>query len=370
MKKNAEALKKTLGNYSSLLIIIKGSPDPDALASAFALKVLADYLLVDSYISATTKLSLPQNRALVSRLNIPINFAETHPEAEKFEAYAVVDHPDATVQGLTGNIPCAAHIDHHKKSEEEILCDIKITYEDAGSTSTIIALIFRELHLEIKPTLLCAVSTALIYGIQTDTDKYRHAGKFDYEAINYLSKYADNQIINKITGLPMSEKTAVLLAKAVQEQEIYMDWLITGIGYIKEVHRDSIAIIADFLLARHKEKVVFVFAIIEGDKNSRERLRLDVSIRTEDEEMLLNDIIKSITYTGGARKFKGAYQIDIDYFFNSPDRDLLWDLIKTTTVATIKNQKDTYSIKRIRGAFRRFIDKITGKKEISVRKSE
>jgi len=334
MKKHAKQLQQVLSGYSSILIVIKGSPDPDALASSFALKVLCDFMNIDSTISATTRLSLPQNKALVSQLKIPIHFSKKVPEADRFDAYVVLDHQSPQVPGLTGRIPCAAHIDHHEKLPEDITCGYRIVDKEVGSTSTIMALLFKEISPGLEPSLMEAVATALIYGIQTDTDKYRHAEHLDYEAINFLSKYGDNRIINKITGLPMSEKTAFLLAAAVQNQVVYKDWLIAGVGFVDENTRDSIAIIADFLLARQQLKMVIVYAVIEG--GLKNRYRLDASLRTSDEEMPLNEIIQSISSTGGARRFKGAYQVDLDYFYHTPDREILWRLVADTTLEAIK----------------------------------
>lgn len=359
MKKHAEKIQEVLSHYSRLLIVIKGSPDPDVLASTFALKVLCDSMNVESRISATTRLSLPQNKELVSQLHIPIDFAKEVPDADHYDAYAVLDHQSPEVPGLTGRIPCALHIDHHEILTGEIICGHRIVDEKVGSTSTIMTLLYKELMPEIEDSRMKAVATALIYGIQTDTDKYRHAEPLDYEAINFLSKYSDNGIINKITGLPMSEKTARLLGTAVQNQIIYKDWLISGVGFIDENTRDSIAIIADFLLSRQQLKMVIVYAIVEG--GNRKSYRLDASLRTSDEEMPLNEIIQSIASTGGARKFKGAYQVDLSYFYHTPDRDALWELASKTTVEAIKHQRDTYTSKRIMGAFARFFRRISGK---------
>jgi len=359
MKKHAQQLQQVLSGYSSILIVIKGSPDPDALASSFALKVLCDFMNIDSMISATTRLSLPQNKALVSQLKIPIHFSKKVPEADRFDAYIVPDHQSPEVTGLTGRIPCAAHIDHHEKLPEDITCGYRIVEEQVGSTSTIMALLFKEICPDIEPSLMKDIATALIYGIQTDTDKYRHAEHLDYKAINFLSKFSDDKIINKITGLPMSEKTALLLAAAVQNQIIYKDWLITGVGFIEENTRDSIAIIADFLLARQQLKMVIVYAVIEG--GAKNRYRLDASLRTSDEEMPLNDIIQSISSTGGARRFKGAYQVDLDYFSHTPDREKLWHLVAETTLETVKHQRDTYTAQRIKGAFSRLFRVLKGR---------
>lgn len=349
-------LKTALSKYGNLLILIKGSPDPDAIGSSFALKVICDHLGIKSAIYASNEMSLPQNKAIVKDLEIPIHFSKTPPPAEEYDAYSVLDHQSAIVKDISGKIPCAVHIDHHEKIADDEKADFELITEDAGSVSTIMALLLKEMKLTgDDAALISHVSTALLYGIQTDTDNYKHAGQLDYEAMQFLSHHADNNIISKITDFPLSEKMINLLGIALENMVIHKDWLISGIGFIAENYRDSIAIIADFLLQRQNITSVIIFAAIE--KNNGKNLVIDASMRTKNENLNLDDLIKAITPEGGGRKYKGAYQVNIDYFINCPDKTLLWDVIKLTTVEALKKKRDMIRIIELKGFYKKLRNK-------------
>jgi len=209
---------------------------------------------------------------------------------------------------------------------------------EAGSTCTIIALLLQNVDIEFKYSEKRNIMTALLFGIQTDTDNYNLASQCDFEALMHVTSEADNELINKISGVPMSAVTSIGLDKAVTEHIIYKDWFIAGVGYIKESDRDSIAIIADILVKRYQASIVFVFAIVY--KKKVPRLMLDVSVRTKNAGIDLNRIIKNITLSGGARKFKGAFQADLDFFEHCQDKQSLWDIVSMTTIDAIKRQRD------------------------------
>ena len=77
-----------------------------------------------------------------------------------------------------------------------------------------------------------------------------------------------------------------------------------------------------------------MFALIE----KKEGLTLAASLRTASKRFDLNRFIKRITSEGGARAFKGAFQVDLDYFRYCPDRELLWKIVHMTTVEALKRQ--------------------------------
>ena len=72
----------------------------------------------------------------------------------------------------------------------------------------------------------------------------------------------------------------------------------------------------------------------------------------------LNDVIKAITAEGGARKFKGAYQINMDYFSRCPDRALLWDVIRLTTIEVLKKSRDELYITELKGFYNKLKNRI------------
>ncbi|MCP4131532.1 MAG: hypothetical protein GY754_11190 [bacterium] len=358
MEELAKKFESTLRKYSNILIFIKGSPDPDVIASSFALKSICDILGIRATISSPTELSLPQNKAFVKELDIPVKFEKNIHNPDKYDAYIITDHQSPAVENLTGKMPCAMHIDHHKSSDDETRVDFKLVSDDVGSASTLVSLLLKEMDIEIEDSLRSRIYTALLFGIQTDTDQYTHAVKKDYIALDFISKYSDNELINKISGIPLSEQAIHCLGEAIENKIIYKDWLIAGVGFLNEADRDSIAIIADFLLKIEEVSVIIVFAAIEKS-NSRE-LVLDASLRTSKENINLNDIIKEITPYGGARKFKGAYQVDIDYFVHCPDKHILWEVLNLTTIEILKKRRDGIRITELKGFYRnlkkRFLD--------------
>jgi nanoRNase/pAp phosphatase (c-di-AMP/oligoRNAs hydrolase) len=356
MELNPRALAAAITKYRNILIAIKGSPDPDAIASSYAIHAICRKLNVSSTIAASKKLSLPANRTFVSELDIPLHIAPDFPEPSHFDAYIVTDHPSPALYSPAHPLPCAVFIDHHEPADEEIMADYMLRNSDAGSTSTLVALILKNIYIEFDPEEMTHLATALLYGIYTDTDKYSHAGKLDYEALDYLSKYSDHEIFNRISSASLSKETLGLLKNAIESKITYKDWLIAGVGFVDAANRDSIAIIADFLLKREKCPTVIVFAAIEDA--SRRSLTLDASLRSASGIMNLDDIIKQITPQGGARKFKGAFQIDMDYFTHCPDRKILWEVIRLSTVELLKKSRDELMITELKGAYQKIRKRI------------
>lgn len=357
-KELSEKLVRVLREYQNLLIYIKGSPDPDAIGSSFALKIICDKLDIKSSILATIEPSLPQNRALIEKLNIPVNFISKFEDSDPWDSYAILDHQSVHLENITGKIPCAVQIDHHESVEEKEPIGLKITSEKVGATSTIMALILGEIELVLTEKERKRVTTALQYGIQTDTNHFVHATDLDYDALKYLSLFSDNNILQEILGIKLPEKAIKLFGRAIKSKHIYKEWLIAGIGFVDESLRDSIALIADFLLEKEKVSAVIVFAAIE--KDHRKKLTLDASVRTRDDGFNLDDLIKHISPDGGARRYKGAFQVNLDYFTSCPDRKLLWDVINQTTTATIKKQRDTLPIMELKTSFTKIRNKFLG----------
>ena len=335
-KEKAIELKNNIKRYKHLLIYIKGSPDPDALAASYMLKLICESFDIKATIDSPVPPSLPQNIRLIKDIHLPVQFKSIGDDVKKYDAYAVLDHQSVFEEGITGIIPCAIHIDHHEKTAENIPVEFEILMNDIGSTSAIIILLVKELGLQFDEQDWKKAATALYYGIQTDTDNFQQATPLDMEALAVIAPYTDKTILNKINHLPFPKEAMVTLNLALQNQVIYEEWLIAGIGYIDEKYRDNIAIIGDFLLKREDIATVVVFSIVAKEKG----LTLDASFRTRDEHLNLNRLIKELSKDGGARRYKGAFQVDLDYFVHAPDRDMLWKTVHDTTIEALKKKID------------------------------
>jgi nanoRNase/pAp phosphatase (c-di-AMP/oligoRNAs hydrolase) len=291
-----EAIKK----YPRLLIYIKGSPDPDAIGGSYVLKLLCEAHGTEGTIVSPREASLPQNIKIIKDLHLPIRFREVEDCKKHYDAYAILDHQSVFAAGITGVIPCAIHIDHHEPAAEEIPVEVQIQTGKAGSTSTLLIHLLKELKVTFENSHWRSAATALYYGIRTDTDDFQHAGELDHQALEIISPYVDRTILHRIDSLPFTKETMQFFHQALQNQMIYKDWLISGIGFINEKYRDNIGIIGDFLIKREGIEAVVIFGIVEKDN----RLVLDASFRTKNEKLNLNTLIKKITKEGGGPKIQ------------------------------------------------------------------
>ncbi len=354
IKKEKTLLFNTLKKCRYLLIYIKGSPDPDALASAFALQIICESLKVKSEIVSPMHVSLTQNLNFIKTLQIPIKFTEIK-DSSKYDSYAILDFPSTDLD-VKHNMFLALHIDHHKKTANKTTPKYELLIDKVNSVSTIFTLLMKEINPKLSKELSLRLYTALLFGLNTDTGNMSNAEEADREAHFFLSDKASPEIITALNESLYSEETLTIISKAIINQEIYKNWLIAGVGYVPHSLRDSIAICADFLLEQEDVVSVIVFSLIEN--KAERKLYLDASLRTKNRHLDLNHIIKSITSNGGGRNFKGAYQINLDYFFGCEFKTELWEITNKTTRTIIKDKRDNLSIIEFTGLFSKIKDDI------------
>ena len=171
--------------------------DPDALAAAVALKRLLHKFarLVD--IARVNEVTRPDNLAMIRYLRIPAKPWQPD-RAAGYDCFAMVDSQPGHHPSFAG-ITFSLVIDHHPFSDiaaalaPHAFCDIR---PGVGATSSIMAQYLRGMR-QIPGTLL---ATALLYGIRTDTGAFERAGgEEDLKAYQWLSKYADNNILRRIS---------------------------------------------------------------------------------------------------------------------------------------------------------------------------
>jgi len=355
MHKEAAQFIQAVTRYRSIAIYIPGSPDPDAIASAYAIKHILIHHNIEADIFAEKRLSLPQNQAFIDRLKIPVIFNKEI-NINKYDAYIVPDFQNNQVKNVSGKIPCAAHIDHHGKSMNTLKADFSLLRNDVGSTSTLMALIIKYAAIVFSENDMKSLATALTYGIQTDTDKYNNITSVDLEALVFLSDFTDNAILEGINNIPHSPLTLQYYYNAMENELVYKDWAFYGIGYIAARNRDSIAIVADIILKNSAHRVVAVFAIIEDHR--KKETYLDVSLRSGSSSVDLNRLIKKITPNGGGRRFKGAYQIKLNYLQNTPNRDMLWQVVEAATFESLRKSRDSLYITGLESIYGNFKNKV------------
>jgi nanoRNase/pAp phosphatase (c-di-AMP/oligoRNAs hydrolase) len=226
------------------LIHLQHNPDPDALASAEALRYLLQRLLgVDSVLAYTGRVSRAENRAMLRHLQIRIR-PSFHVRYADHDLLLVVDtHPGSgTCQLPDDRLPDVV-VDHHPARGD--LSGVRFLYYDPhfGSTSTMVGALLVENGIPFDARL----ATALTYGIRTDTmDLARSASEHDERIYREVYGRADKQILARIVGARVPQEHFVQLERALRHGEVTDFAVTTWLGAIE--HSDLVAEIADLLL--------------------------------------------------------------------------------------------------------------------------
>jgi len=242
------------GTEKRLAIRIHRSPDPDSIASATALRAIAESRGVEADIIYEGEIGRQENRAFVNLLGIElVSAAESDPES--YDTVAVVDY------AKTGEPEDAEGIDiivdhyEHDVEYDVAFSDIR---PNVSSTSTIMTKYIQELDL----TLDQEVATALLYGIRAETlDFKRDTTPADLTAAAYLYPFADHDTLEQVESPSMSAETLDVLAEAIRNREVEGSHLVSNAGFVR--NRDALSQAAQHLLNLEGITTTAVFAIAD-----------------------------------------------------------------------------------------------------------
>lgn len=220
------------------LILINA--DPDAMASAMALKRIMSHRVGDVAIARINEITRPDNLALVRSVRLHMQkFSPSLPAA--YDKFALVDSQPHH-SPLFRDIPFSLVIDHHPLPERPAAiayCDVRPEY---GSNSTLMTEYLY--NLKIRPGKLLA--TALQFGIKSDTASF--ARKFcdaDLRAYHYLAKFADQPLLSRIARSEFHRRWLPFFADACRSLHKAGSGQYVFIGKVE--NPDILVVIADFL---------------------------------------------------------------------------------------------------------------------------
>lgn len=240
--------------------------DPDALASALALKRIMVHKVHSVEIARINEVTRPDNLAMIRYLNIPVVAWKTE-NAGQYTRYAMVDsqpHHSKAFLGL--QFDCI--IDHHPLPRSvpttagcTVVCptvfrDIR---PSMGATSTMMARYLKALHIRPGPRL----ATALLYGIRTDTAAFeRSGGEDDFRAYQWLSRHADNNLLRRILRSEYLREWLPLFSRAFRSMA---DCRGGGaFASLNEVNSaDLLVAVADFFTRVHGLRWIAVSGVVD-----------------------------------------------------------------------------------------------------------
>jgi nanoRNase/pAp phosphatase (c-di-AMP/oligoRNAs hydrolase) len=192
IRERLERLRKTCEPAKDVFVIIYANPDPDALASALALKKILETKKRAVTIGYTGAIGRPENASMIRRLKIPAS-PVSEQEAARADVIAVVDSQPHFFRDF--NLArCDIVIDHHPIVRELPAAFVDVR-PDYLSTSSIMTEYLRA--AVVRPTKNLA--SALFYGIKTDSRRFMgDLSEGDVQAIRWLRGKADRDMVNQI----------------------------------------------------------------------------------------------------------------------------------------------------------------------------
>ncbi|MFB6084168.1 MAG: DHH family phosphoesterase [Halorientalis sp.] len=299
-----------------MAILIHRSPDPDSIASAAALQLIADSLDVEADIIYQGEIGHQENRAFVNLLGIELR-RRSEVELADYDTFAMVDH-------AKGGEPEVEHavdiVVDHFEPEHDHDADFVDVRPNVSATSTILTKYIQELDLSLGGD----VATALLYGIRAETlDFKRDTTPADLTAAAYLYPFADHDTLEQVESPSMSPETLDVLAEAIRNREVKGSHLISNAGFIRD--RDALSQAAQHLLNLEGITTTAVFALADDTIYLAARskdIRMDIGA-------VLEDAFEDIGETAGHSTDASA-EIPLGIFTgietNEDNRDTLLEL--------------------------------------------
>lgn len=256
-----DLLFNVIGGSESVLILPHNDPDPDAIASAVALRyLLMQRLSVAAHIAYKGIIGRAENKALVRYLGHPLRRLAGWNLRQPVPIALVDTQPGAGNNALPPNSTATIVIDHHPRQEATAAAAFADVRSDVGATSTILTEYLQASGLEPTPPL----ATALFYGIKTDTMGLgRNAGPADTAAYFYLQSRIDVDALVEIERAQVPAEYFKSLNASVQAAQIRNGVVVSYIGSIS--YPDLAAEMADLLLRLEGARWVMCMGVYQDN---------------------------------------------------------------------------------------------------------
>lgn len=230
-------------------------PDPDAVASAFALQNFLKQHGIPADICYDGRIEKLSTRKMITVFGIEAKSREEIEDIMREEDYIImVDSQkyNANITDFIGDeVAC---IDHHPTMIE---CDY--AYKDVrkvGACATIIAEYFRQTDTPIDSV----VAAALAYGIKMDTaDFIRGTTDLDVDMFAYVYRTADVQKLVTMYTNVMEFSDLKAYAAAIDSIRVYQNVGFAAIPF--DCPDALIAIISDFILSLDVVDISIIYAV-------------------------------------------------------------------------------------------------------------
>ena len=323
---------KSLSGSEHVLILPHDNPDPDAIASSWALShLLKKKMQVSSTIAYSGLIGRAENRALVRVLRIPLTPFSHRLFRDNVPILMVDCQPYTGNSSLPeGTVPDII-IDHHPLRKTTKYKQWAYIRDQIGATSTLVVSSFRDFKLAIPKKL----ATALFYAIRSETkDLGREGSKQDYENYLFLLPKVDFKALYRISYPPLSSDYFRSVKEALDRSTVYRSLVTCSLGMVP--YPELPAEIADFLVYREGIRLSFAMGFFEGD--------IFLSFRTLRTDVEAGEVMQTIVKgygSGGGHTVMAGGKIPGIPFYKVKDIEKLITrrLLRLFSLSRIKGKK-------------------------------
>jgi nanoRNase/pAp phosphatase (c-di-AMP/oligoRNAs hydrolase) len=218
----SDQLLAVLAEYEHCLIVTHDNPDPDAIATGWAVHTLIEEKLGrPARLIGGGGIVRAENRHLVELLQPPIELVDDITQ-EPGTAAVLVDCGLGTSNHLLtrSRIQPVAVIDHHMNGTRGHRLPFRDIRENAAASASIAASYLREQRIEPGPKL----ASALLYAIRTETcGNETYHSRLDRSIILWLTARAEPSLLAEIENAPLTRDYYGDLVLAMQSTFLYDD---------------------------------------------------------------------------------------------------------------------------------------------------
>lgn len=300
----AHRLLRVLKDKKNILVTTHQQPDPDALASSYALSLLLRKHLPDARVTMSVKGTIGggYNRAFASQSDMkPAPWDEEG--LRKFDAIVLLDvQPLVRFSPLPADVTPTAVIDHHRSRGRHPKYTFGDIRTDVGATSSIIFSYFMEMEADISPDL----AATLLFAIETDlAGAAGQPGELDNMALSSLTLLADTRKLYRMRYVDLPQSSYLAYASGLASAVYYDEAMMAHLPKIESF--EAPAVIADFLLRFEKSQWV----LVSGVHGQSMMLSLRTSSSKGSAADVMRRLLRNIGEGGGHRtKAGGVIQLE------------------------------------------------------------
>ena len=260
--RQSDRLLSVLGDFDQVAVIMHDNPDPDAIASGWAVSVLVEEKLgLPVRVVGGGAIVRAENRHMVDLLQPPIELIDSFEFSDRTAMVLVDCSPAATNQLLwSSGIGPVGVIDHHANGKFSAGLQFVDLRPDVAASASITAGYLREQELEPGFKL----ATALIYAIRTETMGYETTySVLDRSILPWLTERGDPALLAEIENAPLSRAYYGDLVLALQNTFLYEDTALCFLPHAEGI--EIVGEVADTVIRCDKIRRVLCAAVVGKD---------------------------------------------------------------------------------------------------------